>query len=86
MVRVDTERPISAAPIFISLVGNVLAVLLVDQPPVLLLARFTAVFQHFALFALLEGEWLVRLVPVEDQAVGTLVQQVWLGYRYISYN
>ena len=55
--------------------GNLLAVLLVHQLPVLLLAGFTAVLNHLALLALPQGGQLLRLPPVKGHAVDTFVQQ-----------
>ena len=55
--------------------GNLLAVLLMHQLPVLLLAGFTAVLDHLALLALPQGGQLLRLPPFEHLAVDTLIQQ-----------
>ena len=58
--------------------GNLLAMLLVHTLPVLLLAGFAAVLNHLALLALPQGGKLLRLPPVEHQAVHTLVHQTRL--------
>ena len=55
--------------------GNLLAMLLVHTLPVFLLARFAAVLNHLTLLALPQGGKLLRLPPVEHQAVHTLSRQ-----------
>ena len=59
--------------------GNLLAMLLVHTLPVFLLARFAAVLNHLALLALPQGGRILRLPPVEHQAVHTFVHQAKLS-------
>ena len=67
MVGIDANRT-STFTVFGR--GQLLAVLLVDQHPVLLLAGVATVLQHLALGTLLQRGWL-RLLPFKDQAVST---------------